>query len=135
MQLSRWGSFLFIIFIASCAPQPTKEVPAEFKSGQKHFHKICSNCHGSDAMGKQTKAPKLIDTDYIQEIFSDDDIFQTVIEGTNKMPSQRNKVSDDEIKEIIKYLRYSQKAANLVAMDEDEEEEILMEDDPEKTEG
>jgi len=135
MQALRWQKFLFILFLASCAPQPTKEVPAEFKLGQKYFHKICSNCHGSDAMGKQTKAPKLIDTDYVQGNFSDDDIFQTAINGTDKMPSQRNKVSDDEIKEIIKYLRYSQKAANLTPIDEDEEEETLMDEDSEKAEG
>lgn len=128
MQKHSWRYLFFILFIASCAPQPTKEVPAEFQTGQKIFHKICSNCHGPDAMGKQTKAPKLIDADYIQETFSDDDIFQTVIDGTDKMPSQRNKVSDEEIKEIIKYLRYSQKAANLVPMEEDEEEETLMEE-------
>lgn len=135
MQVLRWASIFIILFIATCAPQPTKEVPAEYKLGQKHFHKTCSNCHGADGMGKETKAPKLIDTDFIQETFSDDDIFQTVINGTDKMPSQRNKVSDEEIKEIIKYLRYSQQAANLVAMDEDEEEETLMEEEPEKTEG
>jgi cytochrome c553 len=134
MQIFRILSILIILFIASCAPQPTKEVPAEYQLGQKHFHKICSNCHGSDAMGKQTKAPKLIDTDYIQENFSDDDIFQTVIDGTDKMPSQRNKLSDGEITEIIKYLRYSQKAANLVTMDEDEEESV-MEEDPAQTKG
>ena len=134
MQYFRIQYIFFILCIASCAPQPTKEVSAEFQLGQKHFHKICSNCHGSDAMGKQTKAPKLIDTDYIQENFSDEDIFQTVIDGTDKMPSQRNKLSDEEIKEIIKYLRYSQKTANLVTMDEDEEESI-MEEDPEQAEG
>lgn len=134
MQLVRWQSFFIILFIASCAPQPTKEVPAEFQLGQKYFHKVCSNCHGADAMGKQTKAPKLIDADFIQETFSDDEIIQTVIDGTDKMPSQRNKVSDEELKEIIKYLRYSQKAANLVLADEDEEEEML-EEDSESSEG
>ena len=134
MKALHWQSFLFILYIASCAPQPTKVVTAEFQLGQKHFHKICSNCHGSDAMGKQTKAPKLIDADYIQETFSDVEIVQAVIDGTDKMPSQRNKVSDEEIKEIIKYLRYSQKAANLVPMDEDEEEEML-EEDTEASEG
>jgi len=134
MQYFRIQYFFFILFIASCAPQPTKEVPAEFQLGQKHFHKICSNCHGSDAMGKQTKAPKLIDTDYIQENFSDEDILQTVIDGTDKMPSQRNKLSDEEIKEIVKYLRHSKTTANLVTMDEDEEESF-MEEDPEQAEG
>ena len=120
---------LFSIFlIASCAPKPTKEVPEEFKSGQKLFHKVCANCHGSDALGKQTKAPRLIDAEFIQENYSDEEISQTVIDGINKMPSQRSKVTDEEIAEIIKYLRYSQKAANLVAEDEDEEEEVLEEE-------
>ena len=35
------------------------------------------------------------------------------------MRSQRNKVSDSEVEEIIKYLRYSQRAADLVG-EEDE---------------
>ena len=35
------------------------------------------------------------------------------------MPSQRNKLSDVEIDEIIKYLRYSQKTAGLI-IEEDE---------------
>ena len=39
MQFVRWQIFLYILFIASCAPQPTKEIPAEFQLGQKHFHK------------------------------------------------------------------------------------------------
>jgi mono/diheme cytochrome c family protein len=134
MKVLGWKSLLLILFIASCAPQPQKEVPDEFKLGQKHFHKICSNCHGSDAMGKETKAPKLIDTDYIQGAFSDDDIFQTIVDGTDKMPSQRNKVSDEEIKEIIRYLRHSQKAANLVSLDE-EEEETLTDEDLEQSQG
>ena len=42
-----------------------------------------------------------------------------IIEGSEKMRSQRSKVSDVEIEEIIKYLRYSQRAADLV-VDEDE---------------
>ena len=135
MQELRWPVYIFILFIASCAPQPNKEVPAEFKAGQKYFHKICANCHGPDAMGKQTKAPSLIDAEYIQESFTDDEIFNTIINGINKMPSQRNKVSDREIKEIINYLRYSQKAADLAPLDEMEEEETLMEEDPEQAGG
>jgi mono/diheme cytochrome c family protein len=131
MTVFRGFIFFFILFITSCAPQATKEVPAEFQPGQKIFHKVCSNCHGSDAMGKHTEAPRLIDVEYIQENFSDADIFQTAVEGVNKMPSQRSKVSDEELKEIIKYLRYSQKAANIVAEeDEGDEEETLEEESP-----
>ena len=43
------------------------------------------------------------------------------------MPSQRGKVSDAKIDEIIKYLRYSQKAADLVL-------EKDVEDDPDDKE-
>jgi hypothetical protein len=41
------------------------------------------------------------------------------MEGSDKMPSQRSKVSDPEVAEIIKYLRYSQKAADII-IEEDE---------------
>ena len=111
-----------LIALTSCSPKPTIKVPAEFESGQNNFHRVCANCHGADALGKQTKAPGLIDTDYLSENFSDEEIYKQIVDGSEKMPSQRNKVSDSEINEIIKYLRYSQKVADLV-VDEDEPED------------
>ena len=125
MEQLRGNIFLIaaIVFsVVSCAPKPTKKVPNNFLSGQNHFHRVCANCHGADALGKQTKAPGLIDTDYLSENFSDEEIYKQIVDGSEKMPSQRNKVSDSEINEIIKYLRYSQKVADLV-VDEDEPED------------
>lgn len=110
------------IFIFSCAPKPTLEVPEPYKKGQQYFHRVCSNCHGSDAMGKHTQAPRLIDEEYLRNNFSDDNIKETIMDGTDKMPSQKKNVTPDEITEIIKYLRYSQKAAGLEP-EEDEPEE------------
>ena len=113
--------------VAACAPQPTKEVPQEFKKGQEYFHRLCSNCHGSDAMGLQSKAPRLIDTDYVEKEFSNDELREAILNGTDKMPPQKNNVKADEITEIIKYLRYSQKTADLVTeedvTDDDADEE------------
>ncbi len=109
--------------VTACSPQPTKEVPQEFKKGQEYFHRVCSNCHGSDAMGANTKAPGLIDTDYIENAFSDDEFRETILNGTDKMPPQKNNVKADEITEIIKYLRYSQKVADLVTEEDMAEEE------------
>lgn len=115
MRNHGWNFILFILLtlLAACAPQPTKEVPQEFKKGQDYFHRVCSNCHGSDAMGGHTKAPKLIDNEFIESEYPNDEIRETILNGINKMPPQKNNVSADEITEIIKYLRYSQKAANL----------------------
>jgi mono/diheme cytochrome c family protein len=117
--------------VAACSPQPTKEVPQAFKKGQEYFHRVCSNCHGSDGMGANSKAPRLIDTDYVEKAFSNDEIRETILKGTDKMPSQKNNVTADEITEIIKYLRHSQKAADL-AIEEDTAEEEEDEADEEK---
>ena len=112
----KFNQLIFFVSIVlfygiSCAPKPTVEVPEAYKNGQNVFHKICSNCHGSDGMGKHTKAPKLIDEEYLAPNFTDDDISETILNGTDKMPSQKKNVTAEEITEIIKYLRYSQKAA------------------------
>ena len=110
---------VILISLTSCSPKPAIKVPAEFESGQNHFHRVCANCHGSDALGKQTKAPGLIDPEYLSENFSNEEMYKQIIEGSDKMPSQRSKVSDPEVAEIIKYLRYSQKAADII-VEEDE---------------
>jgi mono/diheme cytochrome c family protein len=115
------GTTLFTTY--SCTPKPKLEVPEKYKKGQNVFHKICSNCHGSDAVGKHTQAPRLIDEEYLSPNFTDDDIRETILNGTDKMPPQRKNVSDKDIVEIIKYLRYSQKAAGLEPQEEEEEEE------------
>ena len=120
MQYSRFFLLGTLFSIISCTLQPTLEVPEAYQAGQKYFHQTCANCHGSDAMGKQTKAPRLIDEDYLANNFSDDEIREAVINGTDKMPSQKAKVSGEEITEIIKYLRYSQSAAGLSAENEDD---------------
>ncbi len=73
-------------------------------------------------MGKHTQAPRLIDEEYLSNNFSDDDIREIVLTGTDKMPSQKKNVTSEEITEIIKYLRYSQKSAGLEAEDDEDNE-------------
>ncbi len=113
--------FISVIFTFSCTPKPTLEVPEPYEKGQQYFHEVCSNCHGSDAMGKHTQAPRLIDEEYLTDNFSNADINEVVLNGTDKMPSQKKNVTPEEITEIIKYLRYSQKAAGLESEEEEEE--------------
>ena len=115
--------FFCALFAFSCSPKPTLDVPEPFKKGQQAFHRVCSNCHGSDAMGKHTQAPRLIDEEYLAENFSDTDMREMVLNGSDKMPSQKKNVTAEEITEIIKYLRYSQKAAGLEPEDDEEEED------------
>ena len=126
--MTQFQTYIFLvaallISLTSCTPKPTIKVPAEFVSGQNHFHRVCANCHGADALGKQTRAPGLIDQEYLPKKFSDEEMYEQIIEGSDKMPPQRNKLSDPEIAEIIKYIRYSQKAADLVVSEDESDED------------
>ena len=104
--------FLLILTIltTACAVEPTKTVPIQYITGQTQYHQVCSNCHGADAMGTR-KAPKLIHERYTKENFSNKKIAKTILRGSSSgaMPAQKTKLTEADIKEINKYLRYSQK--------------------------
>ena len=102
--------------ITSCAVEPRKTVPEEYRAGQIIFHQVCANCHGPDAMGGN-KAPKLIQNRFNPENFSNGKIARTILNGSSSgaMPSQKDKLSDEEIRQVIKYIRYSQKMSGLTS--------------------
>ena len=98
------------LLASGCAVEPQKVVPKPYLLGQVSFHKVCANCHGADAMGTN-KAPRLIHSRYSEENFSNKKVAKTIMNGSSSgaMPAQKNKVTQEDIKQIIKYLRYSQK--------------------------
>ena len=98
------------VLASGCAIEPQKVVPEPYILGQASFHKVCANCHGADAMGTN-KAPRLIHSRYSEANFSNKKIAKTIMNGSSSgaMPAQKNKVNQEDIKQIIKYLRYSQK--------------------------
>tara|TARA_B100000470_G_C19726820_1_gene362661 strand:- start:524 stop:919 length:396 start_codon:yes stop_codon:yes gene_type:complete len=100
-----------LTFLASgCAVEPQKVVPEPYVIGQTTYHNVCANCHGADAMGTN-KAPGLIHARYSKENFSNKKIAKTIMNGSSSgaMPAQQTKVTQEDIQQIIKYLRYSQK--------------------------
>ena len=101
---------LTLIMAACAGPTPQKIVPGEFEAGQVSFHKACAGCHGVDAMGTN-KAPNLIHAKYSKDSFSNNKIVKVIMNGSQSgaMPAQKRKVTEEDIKQIIKYLRYSQK--------------------------
>jgi len=114
MKLLKNFKYLILISVLaiSCVKiEPRKVVPIEFKEGQKHFHRVCAICHGADAMGGKKSPAKLIKEKYFQINFPNRKIKQTILMGSTSgsMPSQKSKVSEEEIKQIIKYIRYVQK--------------------------
>jgi cytochrome c6 len=81
-------------------------------SGADIFKLRCAMCHGADGMA-QTPAGKI----FKAASFSDPAIIKTpdseratiIKTGKNKMPSFAGKLTDDEIKSVLAYIRTLQK--------------------------
>jgi len=69
----------------------------------------CQVCHGSDGKGDTPVGKKLGVKDFHSpEVakMSDAELFEIIKKGKdNKMPSYDNKLTDDQIKSLVKYIR------------------------------
>ena len=111
------AKLVFIIIMLSiigCTIKPQKSVPEDYVAGQKYFHQVCANCHGVDAAGGN-KAPTFLQEKFLPTYFKNGKTAKTILNGSSSgaMPSQKNKVNDEQIREIIKYIRYSQREAGV----------------------
>jgi mono/diheme cytochrome c family protein len=68
----------------------------------------CQGCHSPDGTGSTAVGKKLGAKDFHSpEIakMSDADFFDITKQGKNKMPAYDKKLTDDQIKDLIKYIR------------------------------
>ena len=102
--------------LTGCSIEPKNSVPKEYQLGQTSYHRVCAQCHGADAMGGK-RAPTFLQVKFDPNNFSNSRIARTIINGSNSgaMPSQKGRVNDEEIGEIIKYIRHTQKQAGIIS--------------------
>ncbi|MGO9317243.1 MAG: c-type cytochrome [Terracidiphilus sp.] len=68
----------------------------------------CQMCHGADGKGQTPMGPKLGVRDFHSpEVAkeSDSQLFSITKNGKNKMPAYNGKLTDDQIKDLVKYIR------------------------------
>ncbi|HEY6182172.1 MAG TPA: cytochrome c [Terriglobales bacterium] len=67
----------------------------------------CQVCHGADGKGSPAGQKLGVKDFHSPEVAkeSDAELFKITKEGKGKMPSYDKKLSDDQIKELIKYIR------------------------------
>src|SRR5215813_15276790 len=68
----------------------------------------CAVCHGADGAGDTTMGKKLGVKDFRSpEVskLSDTELFDITKKGKNKMPAYDKKLTDDQIKDLVKYIR------------------------------
>jgi cytochrome c6 len=72
------------------------------------FKQKCAGCHGADGKGTTSvgKALKVRDlgSDDVQKQ-SDAELTDIITSGKNKMPAYKGKISDDQIKGLVGYIR------------------------------
>ena len=113
-------TFFLIVLIpflfTGCAIEPKKTVPEKYKLGQISFHKVCAQCHGADAMGGKG-APTFLQEKFVPINYPNGRMVRAILNGSDSgaMPSQKGKVNDKEIMEIIKYIRHSQREAGVIS--------------------
>ena len=91
--------FLLLSFAALAAAQ---------NPGKAIFASKCSLCHGPDgkgttSIGKNLKIADLHSAD-VQKL-SDDDLKTLITNGKNKMPPFKGKLTDEQILQVISYIR------------------------------
>ena len=66
----------------------------------------CASCHGKDGSGATTMGKKLGVKDYTKEqSFSDAEAQKIILDGKDKMKGFKGKISEDDAKELVKYVR------------------------------
>jgi len=68
----------------------------------------CAMCHGADGKGKTPIGPKLGVRDFHSpEVAKESDhmLFDITKNGKNKMPAYNGKLTDDQIRDLVKYIR------------------------------
>ena len=72
-----------------------------------NFNSACASCHGKDgagtALGKSIQAPDLR-SEQVQKR-SDAMLAQIIAEGKGDMPSFKNSFNDDQIRNLVQYVR------------------------------
>jgi cytochrome c6 len=77
-------------------------------SGADTFKNKCAMCHGADGKantpaGKAFKALPLRDPMVVNS--SDEELITIVKNGKNKMPTFKDKLTDDQVKAVVAYIR------------------------------
>jgi cytochrome c6 len=72
-------------------------------NGQKLYMIHCSGCHGADGISVMPGAPNLARLDLFSQ--SDQDLADMIRSGSDKMPPYLGVLNDQEILDVVSYLR------------------------------
>jgi len=92
-----------LITILLLAIMSGKSFAADVANGGKLYAKNCVTCHGTDGVNVMPDAPNFAISERL--LRPDVYILASIKEGSNAMPAYQGMLSDQEILDIISYLR------------------------------
>jgi len=76
---------------------------------KKIFSNDCQKCHDKDGKGtkrgKKLGAPNFSDGEW-QDSVTDEQMINSITNGKRRMPKQGHKLSPEEVKAVVKYIRF-----------------------------
>ena len=100
---------------------PVKSTPASLATGKKKYGYDCAMCHGADGDGKGDLATdmKLKMKDYSDPATlkntTDGEMFYVIKNGNGDMPSEADRLSDEDVWNLVNYMRTLAKASQPAA--------------------
>ena len=92
-----------LLCVAMMIPAAAENTPAEGLYKSK-----CAACHAADGSGNTPAGKKLEVKDFRTPAVmkeSDEDLLGIIVKGQNKMPSYKGKLSADQLKSLVAYVR------------------------------
>lgn len=83
-------------------------VPSFGQSAADLYKTKCAMCHGADGKGDAPMGPQFGARDFHSPAVAketDAEMFTLTKEGKRKMPAYKGKLTDDQIKDLVKYIR------------------------------
>lgn len=107
-RVYRWLTLLILMVVSLSAcnshtdrpPDPQKSI----SNGKPLYEQHCATCHQKDGKGQPGKVPKLAGNPIIT-LEDPIPIITTVVNGQGKMPEFGDKLSSNEIADILSYIR------------------------------
>lgn len=92
-------TLLLLLALASAGPA----LAGDMQKGRETYELYCSVCHGVDGMPVDMTIPSFANGDRLFQM--DQDLLRSIRNGKELMPAFRGLLRDDEIRDVITYLR------------------------------
>jgi mono/diheme cytochrome c family protein len=97
----------FSLFAAAALLACTAAASAHAQTASAQYTSKCAICHGADGKGSAVGAKLGVRDFQSPEVVkeSDEQLYEIIKNGKNKMPAYNGKLTDDQIKDLVRYVR------------------------------